>query len=144
MNNKGVSIISLIITIIVIIILAAITISSNTESLEEANKVKFQNDLKSVVEALDIYHQRAEIRGVATYEANDLTWDGFSEKAENTAKIRDSNHVEEDSIRDIFDGNSIPKTLEGYIVIEDGKVKFDKNKKPEIEWATEIYSYMAE
>lgn len=144
MNNKGISIISLIITIILIVVLAGIAISGNTQSLEEANKAKFQNDLKAVVEAVDVYNERAMIRGIASYDADDLTWDGVSEKAENTAKIKDSNHEEEDSIRDILDGNDVPKSLKGYITIEDGRVMFDKTKKPEIEWATEIYSYMGE
>ena len=115
---------------------------SGTESIENANKGKFQNDLTEVVEAIDNYNERAAIRGVSNYDRNKLTWDGMSEKAENTAKIKDSSHIEEDSIKDILDGNNVPDTLKGLITIENGKVKVDKNRKPEYDWAVEKYSYM--
>lgn len=137
-NKKGISLISMVITILVIIILAAVAISSNTTSIEEANKVKFQNDLKSFVELIDAYNVRAEIRGIATYDSDDLTWDGTSEKAENTARIK--NKAEEDSIRDILDGNQIPDSLKGIVSIENGKVRIDENVKPQYDWAVEMYS----
>ncbi|MBO5141882.1 MAG: hypothetical protein J6C46_02585 [Clostridia bacterium] len=140
MNNKGVSLVSLVITIVVIIILAAVSILNSTKSLEEANKVKFQNDLKTVVEALNVYNERSVIRGIPSYDKEKLEWDGESEKAENTAKIKDTNHVEEDSIRDIFDGNDVPNSLKGLIKIEYGKIKVDSSRHPEYEWAKEMYS----
>ncbi len=144
MNNKGISLVSLVITIIVMIIIAVITINVSTQSVDESLEAKFKNDLTSVVTALDIYHQRAETRGVATYKSNELTWDGSSFYAENTAKIEDKAHVQEDSIKYILDGNPVPTTLEGIMTIENGKVKINKEVKPQIEWATEIYSYMGE
>ena len=139
MNNRGITITSLIITVIVMIIIAAVTIMNSTSSLEEANKVKFQNDLKSVVDALDVYNERAMIRGVANYDRENLNWNGISEKAENTAKIKDPSHIEEDSIRDILDGNNLPKTLEGIITIKNGEVKVNEKIKPQYDWAVELY-----
>lgn len=142
MNNKGVSLISLAITIIVILILAAVSLVGSTKSLEEANKVKFQNDLKSAVDALEVYNQRAYLYGIATYDSDNLTWDGTSEKAVNTAKMEDKNKIEEDSIRYIFDSNDVPNSLMGVITIENGKIKVDKSIKPQYDWAVDMYSYM--
>lgn len=141
-KNKGVSIITLVITIIIIIIIAGVTMLRSTKSLEEANKVKFQNDLKSFVELIDAYNVRAEIRGIATYDSDELTWDGTSEKAENTARIK--NKAEEDSIRDILDGNQIPETLKGIVSIENGKVKISEDAGQKYEWAVEKYSEIGE
>ena len=141
-NNKGVSIITLVITIIIIIIIAGVTMLRSTKNLEEANKVKFQNDLKSFVELIDAYNVRAEIRGIATYDSDDLAWDGISEKAENTARIK--NNSDEDSIRDILDGNQIPETLKGIVTIENGKVKISEDAYPKYDWAVEMYSEIGE
>lgn len=144
MNQKGVSIISLVITIIIIIILAAITVTSGMDKqIEEANKVKFQNDLKNVVTAINVYHERAYIHGVSSYDRDELTWDGKSVRAEKTAKMEDKNQVEEDSIHYILEGN-LPKTLEEIVIIENGKVKVKKDRKPQIDWAIELYQYMGE
>ena len=140
MNNKGVSLISLAITIIVIIILAAISIMSSTKSIEQANKVKFQDELKSVVEALETYKQRAYIYGVPDYDSNEMTWDGKSEKAENTAKIEDG--VNEDTVRFIFNTNQLPNSVKDVITIESGLIKVDNKNNQKYEWATEMYGYM--
>ena len=142
MNNKGVSLISLAITIIVIIILAAISIVGSTKSLEEASKVKFQNDLKAAVDALEVYNQRAYLYGVSNYDSDNLTWDGTSEKAVNTAKIEDKNHINEDSIRYIMGLNNVPDSLKDIITIEGGKIKVDKTRVPQYDWAVDMYSYM--
>lgn len=144
MNNKGVSLVSLAITIIVIVLLAAITITSSSKPIDDSTKAKFKTELQSVVTALEIYHERAIIRGVSSYEKDNLTWDGTSERAENTAKMEDKNHNEEDYIKYILDGNDVPKTLQGIMKIENGKVKIDKNAKPQIDWAIEMYPYMGE
>lgn len=139
MNQKGVSIMSLIITIIVIIIIASISMISSTKSIDQATEVKFKNDLKEVVTALEVYHQQANLHGIPSYDSEELTWDGVSERAENTAKIEDSTN--EDRIRYIFT-DEVPKTLVGKITIEDGRIKVEKNYKTEYEWAIEQYSYM--
>lgn len=144
MNRKGISLISLVITIVVIIIIATITVTVSTKPVDESIEAKFKNDLNSVVTALEIYNQRAEIRGVATYESDELTWDGNSERAENTAKIEDKTHTKEDTIKYILDGNSVPNSLRGIMTIEDGKIRISKDAKPQVDWATEIYGYMGE
>lgn len=138
-NQKGVSLVALVITIIVIIIIASITMLSGNDSISRANETKFKNDLKEVVNALDIYNQQAYLYGDASYDSSDLTWNGESERAENTAKIED--HVNEDRIRFIFT-DEVPSTLQGKMTIEDGKIKVNKSYKSEYQWATEMYSYM--
>lgn len=140
--NKGISMIALIITMVVIVIIAGVTMIKSVKNLEEANKVKFQNDLKSFVELIDAYNVRAEIRGIATYDSDDLAWDGVSEKAENTARIK--NKAEEDSIRDILDGNPIPETINGIVSIENGKVKISEDAGKKYDWAVEKYREIGE
>ena len=142
MNNKGISLLSLSVTIIVIIIIAAISIRMSSKNLEEANQAKFEVALKTVVETLEAYNQRAEIRGIKGYNRNLLAWDGVSERAENTARIEDK--TKEDTIRFIMSGYDIPESLEGIMYIESGKVKIDEDKKPQYDWAVDMYSYMAE
>jgi type II secretory pathway pseudopilin PulG len=53
-ENKGISLIALIITIIVIIILAAIIISSGLTTPESANRAKFASDLSEVQHAVKV------------------------------------------------------------------------------------------
>ena len=139
MGNKGISLISLVITIVVIIILASIVSVSGDKNTEEAFKVRFQNDLKNVVTALNVYHERAEIHTEEDYNKNNLSWDGVSERAMNTAKIEDKDSGEEDTIKYIFSDN-VPKTLKGLIRIKDGKIVVDETRKPEVEWAEELYT----
>jgi len=139
MNQKGISMVALIITIIVIIIIAGISMVSSTKSIDQASEVKFKNDLTEVVTALEVYNQQAYLHGIPTYDNDDLTWDGTSERAENTAKIEDGTN--EDRVEFIFT-DVIPETLKGVMTIEDGKIKIDKNDKYKYEWAVEKYSYM--
>lgn len=141
MDNKGVSLVALVVTIIVIIIIASISMMSSMKTIDEATKVKFENDLKETVTALEVYNQRANIRGIVAYNSKNLTWDGISESAENTAQIEEKGR--EDTIKEILEGD-VPNTLKGIITIENGRIKVDKNQKPQIDWAIEMYSYMGE
>ena len=139
-NNKGVSIIGLVITIIVIIILAGIVINGGTESIDKANQAAFQNEFKDAVEALNIYNTRAVIRkNNKDYEPEKLNWDGKSERAENTARVESPD--EEDTIKDILK-DSFTKTLENKIYILDGKIYVFNSFETEKGWAAELYSYI--
>lgn len=140
-KQNGVSLISLAITIIVIILLASITLVASNGSIDKAVKVKFQTELKGVVEALDVYNERAYLSGTSDYDSRDLTWDGTSERAVNTAKMEDP--MQEDRIRYIL-SDEVPETLDGKMTIENGKVKIVEEYKTEREWASELYSYMGD
>ena len=59
-NKKGVSLISLTITIIVLIILAGITIGSGFSNIEKTQKAAFLSDFGNALENLRTYNQRAE------------------------------------------------------------------------------------
>ena len=73
-KKSGISLIVLVITIIVIIILAVAVILSiaNNNPIENANKAKFQNDLKSIQEELELVKSSnyAENKG-ASYNNKD-------------------------------------------------------------------------
>ena len=59
-QKSGISLIVLVITIIVIIILAVAVILSiaNNNPIENANKAKFQSDLKTIEEELELIKQK--------------------------------------------------------------------------------------
>lgn len=139
MNQKGISLVALVITIIVIILLATITMTASTKSVDQATEVKFKNDLTEVVTALEVYHHQANIHGIPSYDSDDLTWDGTSERAENTAMMEDK--INEDKIKYILT-DDVPDSLKGKMTIENGRVKIDKSNTYEYEWAVEKYSYM--
>lgn len=71
-NKKGISLIVLIITIIVMIIIAGVVIISlnNENSIAEAKKVAFQNEIASTQEALEI--------NLKTREMKDSNFDRYS------------------------------------------------------------------
>ncbi len=142
MNKKGISLLSIVITIIVIILLATITIVSNPDSIDYAIEGKFQSALKECVKALDVYQQRAAVYAYTDYQPNELTWDGVSAQAENTAQI-ESKGAGEDSIRYIF-SQEVPGILKGVIEIKEGKIQITDAYQNEIQhkWATDLYNYM--
>ena len=75
-NKKGISLIVLVITIIVIVILvvAVILTISNNNPIKNANKARFQNDIKILQEQLNIYSSKNLIdNNVYLFNANSST-----------------------------------------------------------------------
>ena len=116
-EKQGISLIVLVITIIVIIILAVAVILSiaNNNPISNANKAKFQNDLKSIQEELDLYnaseYTNSHTKGTTYVPA---TLDNLS----SATKYKDS----------------------GKLVIQDGNLYVDASKlsNDELAWANEI------
>lgn len=52
-NNKGISLITLVITIVIMVILISVVMSSGIESVKEANLTKIDNEIKSLKEAVN-------------------------------------------------------------------------------------------
>ncbi len=141
-NKKGVSMIAMVIMIVVIIILASITVSAGFKNITKANQATFISDLKSSNQMLEIYNTRAVARGKARfYEPDELFWDGESQKAENTARIESAD--EEDDAEYIF-GEAFHNSLHGKIYLKYGKIYIKREFVKEIEWAKEVYDYMAD
>ncbi len=141
-NKKGISLIATIIMIIVIIILASITVSAGFKNITKANQATFINDLKASTQAIEIYNTRAVARGnVRFYDPEELYWDGQSQKAENTARIEDPE--QEDDAQYIF-GETFYNSLHGKIFIKYGKIYIRREYVTEIEWAKELYEYLAD
>ncbi len=141
MNNKGVSLIAIAITIIVIIIMAGIAINAGFYNITSAQKSSFMLDLDTATNALQRYNTNAQLKTTipAGYYEGDLQWDGKSERAVNTAQIEVAG--QEDTAEFIFD-NLLTENLKGKIKIVNGKIYVDKNHTIEYEWATEYYKYM--
>lgn len=138
-NKKGVSLISLTITIIVLIILAGITIGSGFGNIEKTQKAAFLSDFGNALENLRTYNQRAEAFSTIRYNRRKLTWDGFTERATNTAKLEDNQN--EDRVDYIFH-NTITNNLIGKLEIRSGDLYIKEGYTTELEWAKEIHDYM--
>ncbi len=142
MNNKGVSLVALVVTMIVIIIIAGIVISSGIGNISTSQKGAFMVDLENMNTSLQKYNTRAVLYNhlPGEYYDDELQWDGKTERAEHTARMEVSG--EEDTALYIFD-NNIPNTLKGKIKIIDGKLYVDRSYQQEFEWAAEQYKYMS-
>lgn len=81
-NRKGISLIVLVITIIVMIIIAGVVIISlnDENSVAEAKKVAFQNEIASTQEALEI--------NLKTREMKDSNFDRYSVNATTEEEIK--------------------------------------------------------
>ena len=119
--KKGISLIVLVITIIVIVILAVAVILTlaNNNPIENANKAKFQNDLKAMEEEVNLYetdkYTEANITG-GTYTPTTVEGENMVDMFPSTSGYEDKVKVENGKL----------------VIIED--VLSEKEK----EWANEI------
>ena len=135
-NNKGITLISITITIIVIIILTAIIILSSMESIDKAKKTVFQNDFADAVQSVNMYNIEATIKtNNPAYNPNELNWNGQTERAENTARIEDPN--QEDTI-DFILKEHYTQDLKGKICIVGGRVFVKAQYNKQMQWVTEL------
>ena len=119
--KKGISLIVLVITIIVIVILAVAVILTlaNNNPIENANKAKFQNDLKAMEEEVNLYET-----------------DKYTE-ANITGGTYTPTTVEGENMVDMFPSTS---NYEDKVKVENGKLVIieDALSEKEKEWANEI------
>jgi hypothetical protein len=141
MNNKGVSMVALVITIIVIVIIASVATMSGSDTMQHAEKATIQADFKTAQTLFQTYNNEAIIKGDRGYDPDKFCWDGESERAENTAKIE--NGVDEDTIRFIFK-DKFPHSLRGRIYIQDGEFYVFPELLTEKEWIDEVYERRSE
>lgn len=133
-NKRGISLISLVITIIVIIIIAgAIILTINTNNpLENAKKSKFQSDIRTFQEELALYHGKKSVETNGMYQADTLNADTESIQYTGAGTI--------DTTGSIF---NIITTLKGskyefQIGIVKGDLSFLGGTPKEIAWANEL------
>ncbi len=142
-QKSGISLIVLVITIIVIIILAVAVILSiaNNNPIENANKAKFQNDLKTIQEELTLKQSSNYIDEHTGKTVEDITINSLSSATKYIEKLRVDNGVlyyndaklsakekewaEEVGITDgayvIGNAEDIGKTVDGVTISDDGK-----------------------
>ena len=138
-NNKGISIITVVVTIIVIIILASIGISNSLVTVDNTAKAVFQEDFKNYVQQIKTYNLEAILRQqVDDYDPDELNWDGKSEYLENSARIE--NKDQEDTIEFLLKGY-YTKSLEDKVYIENGELKVRDKYLTEQAWADELHLY---
>lgn len=106
-NRKGISLIVLVITIIVMIIIAGVVIISlnDENSVAEAKKVAFQNEIASTQEALEI--------NLKTREMKDSNFDRYSVNA-----------TTEDEIKQYV--KKVDKEVVKYLEVQDGMLVLRK------------------
>ena len=114
-EKRGISLIVLVITIIVIIILAVAVILSiaNNNPIENANKAKFQSDLRTIQEELNLYNSSAYAK----------------------SQIEKTEYISA-QLSDLNSANKYTNKLK----IKDGTLYIDANNlsQKEVEWANEI------
>ena len=113
-NNKGISLITLIVTIVVMIILASIIISSSLDSVEETNITKINNEIKDLKIAVG--------NRIANYERNNTLYPMVGKKVEDSLYeyIRSIETLTLDEINEIIDKLSTvysEKTKEYYRLV---------------------------
>ena len=136
MNNKGVSLMSLAITIVVMVILAAILFNNSMKSIENGKKAAFVEDLLRAENYLRAYNTTAELKANnRTYYYKELQWDGFSDTATNTARIEDAK--KEDTIKYILK-DSITSNTAGKLEIISGDLFVKGDLLVENEWIDEL------
>lgn len=132
-TQNGISLIALVVTIIVTIILAAIVITVNYDTFNMMDKTTYYARVRGLEERLNIYHESAELE-LDNYRKDKLSWDGTSERAENTGKVEDG--INEDT--PIFIFKEIPEYFKGKIYIEKGRLVFKGYTEQEAIWLTEL------
>ncbi len=138
-NNKGISIITVVVTIIVIIILASIGISNSLVTVDNTAKAVFQEDFKNYVQQIKTYNLEAILRQqVDDYDPDELNWDGKSEYLENSARIE--NKDQEDTVEFLLKGY-YTKSLDDKVYIENGELKVRDKYLTEQAWADELHLY---
>ena len=138
-NNKGISLVTVVLTIIVIIILASIGISNSLVTVDNTAKAVFQEDFKNYVQQIKTYNLEAVLRQqVDDYDPDELAWDGESDFLENSARIEDKD--QEDTIDFLLKGY-YTKNLEGKVYIENGELKVKDTYLTEQSWADELHLY---
>jgi hypothetical protein len=136
--KKGISLITLIITIVVILILAGIIILTlaNTDLFKGARKAIFINDVASFVDELEMYKAGQYASKLGEYEPNSLQGD------EGTLRYTGQPNTEEERAKTMY--TAIPtlkdiKKYAGKFVIKDGKLVYlGKLDDDENDWADEI------
>ena len=164
LNNKGVSLVALVITIIVIIIIAGISMLMGFQNVDKAQQAAFVTDLEGAVRDVQIYGERALQYGTVDFKIDNLQWDGKSDYLTKSGKVNyltndtlgkkinakhptdedkeKINNAPEDTALFLFN-NNIPNTLKGKIFIKNGKLYVDIGYKDEYNWAIEAYEYMS-
>ena len=164
LNNKGVSLVALVITIIVILIIASISFLMGFRNVDKAQQAAFVTDLEGAVRDVQIYGERALQYGILDYKIEELQWDGKSDYLTKSGKVNyitndtlgkkinakhptdedkeKINNAPEDTALFLFN-NNIPNTLKGKIFIKNGKLYVDIGYKDEYNWAIEAYEYMS-
>ncbi len=130
-ESKGITLISLVVTIIVLVILSGVVITNAISgNIEKARQVSVQNDLKTFEEKVQIYKTNKEIKDGDEFEGESLYAD------ENDLKYNTKSEEEKGNIYTI-----IPEAEEKYkgkIFIEKGVMVFDSTDEKENKWAKEV------
>lgn len=97
-ESKGVSLITLVITIVAMIIILSITISSSLEGVQEANITKIENEISNLKEAVN--------DRMANYERNAILYPIIGEKIGDSVfeYIRSIEGLESQEISEIISG----------------------------------------
>ena len=105
-NNKGVSLVSLVITIVVMLVILSITLSSSLQSVEETNLTKIENEIRDLKDAVN--------DRLANYQRNPMTYPIIGEKVGDNIfeYIRSIETLESNEISEIIEQISVTYSVE--------------------------------
>ena len=120
-EEKGITLITIVVTIIILLILSAITLTIifNSSIIGKSQSAKLKTEISALEENLKHYSNEAKISNKKEYKQENLIWDGENEP-QNTAKLTDGEN--EDNIEKIL--GKIPNDLQGKVTIGSGVLKF--------------------
>ena len=133
-TRKGISLITLIITIIVIIILAGIIINSINKNnpIASANEAVFKSDVSNFENELSMYHTNNYSKSLGQYEEDKLQADNTKVEYTGVGQIE----IQSKTIKDIIIGID-SKNYENQFEIVNGKLAYKGTDATKQQWSLE-------
>ena len=138
-QNKGITLIALIITVIILLILASVTIAivlGENGLLERAQEAKFKTKMSSIAEEWDIYKLNMTMNGEDT--------NVYAGKVLKSIIIDEELEINENDVQEIAKLiKAVGNTEEKYVIIHEGELYYVsqskiKNNKEQVKWCQDI------
>ena len=143
-NNKGVTLVTLTITIIVILIIAGIAVRLGFSSVNDTQRSAFMTDVETLIRQLETYNIRAVVYNNldGEYDEEKLSWDGNADRVTESAQMEKKGV--EDTPEYIFGDVINANTVKGKVKIIKGRLYVKRSYPDEFKWAAEdVYKYMS-
>ncbi len=136
-NKRGISLVTLVVTIIVILIITSATILglTNFGVLNNVNETAFKTAYEDYVKELELFHANAKIEDYA-YDKSSLNTTIVTVDGVEVLQVTHKGEYYKD-LDEVLVGVSSDKLFKGKLAIENGELKFIGTSEQEIEWINE-------